>query len=349
MLAKRFRALYIMDPDRFCFLSRQGFRNGEISVIFMDIKRDVVPRSDYLPYSFYGTGEWQGSDNFKSLSCERILAMGESLFVPGYGIKGWVNDLLGLPPASSSNDQPVYDPRGKNHLELLPDLLIAAGSNRYVYAYPEDPSRCIKIDKPWEEGLFNSRKWRRKRALGSWYADFSANREELRFYCKQINRIGERFYYHAPRFFGIVFTDLGPGMVFERFCFPGCESSQGLFRFLKENPSRKDLAVSLLDELYKDLKDAGLRFFDWHSANFVVHKAPDGKLRIVIVDWKSGGRCNSDNPINQYVPFLAQVRFKKLYKKLRRKIIEGSLKISSFANLPRYAGFPEDINEIEGL
>jgi hypothetical protein len=313
----------------------------------MGFKKSAVPGSAELPDCFYCTEEWPGPGKYTSFSCEHILTIGENLFVPGYGIRDWAYDILGLPPANRSHvPASDHDLKGEYPMKLVPDLLMATGRNRYVFAYPENPSLCIKIDKPWEVGLFNSRKWRRKRALGSWFADFSPNREELRFYCKQIRRIGERFYDHAPRFYGIVITDLGPGMVFERFCSPGSGSSQGLYDFLKDDPSRKDLTVSLVDELYKDLKEAGMRFFDWQSANLVVDKAASGKLRIVVIDWKSGDRCNSDNPINHLVPLLAGFRFQKLYEKLRRRIIEGSLKISTAAVLSQDSCISGDVPSV---
>ena len=66
------------------------------------------------------------------------------------------------------------------------------------------------------KGRYNTRRKRMKRVFMPWLADFSSNREEARFYWKKARRLGEIFYLYAPRCYGIVTTNLGPGLVFER-------------------------------------------------------------------------------------------------------------------------------------
>ena len=90
---------------------------------------------------------------------------------------------------------------------------------------------------------------------------FFLQREEARFYWKKARRFGEIFYRHAPRCYGIVTTDRGPGLVFERILNDDGTESLRLGLYLEAYPEDAEHVSELLKELYQHLEATGLLFF----------------------------------------------------------------------------------------
>lgn len=83
-----------------------------------------------------------------------------------------------------------------------------------------------------------------------WLADFSSNREECQFYLTKAGQLGKNFYKYAPRCHGIVITNLGPGLVFERIRDFGGNYSERLDKFLGKYPEKIDHVMLLLATLF---------------------------------------------------------------------------------------------------
>lgn len=246
----------------------------------------------------------------------RVLDICENVFAPCYGLSHFLSDLSGG-SLVAGRIVPCYSSEGG--LVLTPDLLLGSGSNRSCYAYPDDPDRIIKVQKPWDEGTWRFRRRRIKKALMPWLADFSSNREEARFYLKSLCRLGEVFYRHAPRCYGAVATTRGPGLVFERIRDHAGDYSETLKSFVGTHSGEIEHALFLLDELLDELLEAGISLLDWSTPNLLVRRDPVEGDRFVVIDWKSPDSPNDDLPLTLLSPYLA-----------RRKMIRHAREISSW-------------------
>lgn len=233
----------------------------------------------------------------------RVLRIWEEAFVPEYGWRHVLSDLFG---GELTKVRPSPKFRDEDVLELTPELLLGTGDNRSCYAHPKEPSQCVKVDKPWNEGFHNTRRKRVKKALMPWLADFSSNREEARFYRTKALHLGEGFYRHAPRCYGIVTTNLGPGLVFERIRNADGTYAESLETYVRKHPDQLDLLVALVDRFLAFLDGSGLSLFVWDYRNLYVRcsgeKHPES---LVAVDWKSEGRPNNDLPLTSIFTRLA--------------------------------------------
>ena len=105
-----------------------------------------------------------------------------------------------------------------------------------------------------------------------WLADFSSNREEARFYWKKARRLGEIFYLYAPRCYGIVTTNLGPGLVFERIFNDDGTKSLRLSLHLKRHPEDAEHVLELLKRTLSTSDGNWTLVLQLSSPNFVVQK-----------------------------------------------------------------------------
>jgi len=249
---------------------------------------------------------------------KEILKVWERTFVPHYGIKSFLSDIFrydnktGLRGKAFNTDRYV--------IRISDNLHLGTGDNRKCYAFPGDPDKCIKIDKPWNEGFHNTPKKRIKKTLMPWLADFSSNREEARFYRLKARNLGEAFYEHAPRCYGIVLTNLGPGLVFERIRDSDGNYSERLDKFLLKNPEKAHDVMELIERVYDYMVKHDLLLFSSNPDNFVIQQMEKSVDRLVIIDWKTVGRTNNDLPLTQIFPTVAKHKFLKKYKELTKRV-----------------------------
>jgi hypothetical protein len=255
----------------------------------------------------------QGKEREAKRLSRRVQKIWEEAFVPEYGWRHLLSDLTG---GELTKTRPPLKFKGEFVLELKPEHLLGVGDNRSCYAYPGDPARCIKIDKPWNEGVHNTRRKRVKKALMPWLADFSSNREEARFYRRKALELGEEFYRHAPRCYGIVLTNLGPGLVFERIRNSDGSYAQRLDHFLKEHPENIQALLELIDDLFSFFIKEELYLFTSNPDNFLVQLKEATPVRLVVIDWKTEGRMNSDFPIQKIFKSIERKKFIRKYKEL---------------------------------
>lgn len=284
-------------------LTRRKFQEAEATL--GPFHPDLTENLEALAKIYESYGETR-----KAKRCyARILKIWEKVLAPDYGLKCFLADILGI-PLSKQPPKILYKPQRLIHLNE--NLLLGIGENRICFIHPDDPGLCIKIDRPWDEGRYNTRRKRMKRVFMPWLADFSSNREEARFYWKKARRLGEIFYLYAPRCYGIVTTNLGPGLVFERIFNDDGTKSLRLGLHLKRHPEDAEHVLELLKELYQHLTETGLLFYSWSSPNFVVQKRKAGD-RIVIIDWKSESRPNMDFPAIHLFRSLAQRKMEEKF------------------------------------
>ena len=250
----------------------------------------------------------------------RVLKICEHTFIRRYGFCDLFADIFGGNAKDGNPTVPFID---ESVLSLPADLLLGASHNRSCYAHPNNPDRCIKIDKPWNEGTFNSRRARIKKALMPWLASISCNGEESRFYWTKARKLGEKTFRHAPRCYGIILTNLGPGLVFERIRDLDGSYSDRLDCYLMKNPDKSEHVLFLLDELFAFFQSMDLIPFCMNSANLLVKQDSINGDRLVVIDWKSEHRPNDDLPFTAILPFLA-------WRKMKRKIQDLKIWIQNF-------------------
>jgi len=237
--------------------------------------------------------ELEGLNSKSEAIYQRILKIWENTFVPPWGIKSMLSGDIHNKSSLKTKKCPLSIP---DTITITEDLYLGAGDTRRCYAFPNDPGKCIKIEKPGKEGLHNRPKHRLKRKIMPWLADFSSNREESRFYHTMVRQLGENFYTHAPKCYGIVFTNLGPGLVFERIRDFDGNYSERLDKFLGKYPEKTDKVMLLLAKLYNYLNENALSIFCWNYENLVLRKNIH-EDNLVVIDWKSQGNPNTDSPL----------------------------------------------------
>lgn len=248
----------------------------------------------------------------------RILGIWEKVFVPSYGVDDFLSDLTG---DLLNRGRPAHGFIEDNVLELTPELHLGTGDNRSCYEYPGKPDRCIKIEKPWNTGFNNTPRKRLKKTVMPWQADFSSNREESRFYWKKARLLGEEFYRHALHCYGVVFTNLGPGLVFERLMDHDGNYSLRLDRIAGEKPEMVDKILALMDELQSFLLQNQLYIFTSDPDNLMVQVLGKDVFRIVVIDWKTEGRANVDIPLPELFPHIARKRFCRRFREMKSTVI----------------------------
>lgn len=254
--------------------------------------------------------ELQGHHSHARSIYFRTIEIWEKTFVPEYNI---FSDIF---RGKIKGNERKYRFSYENCLQLTPKLHLGTGDNRRCYVHPDNPELCIKVDKPWNEGLHNSPFKRIKRLVMPWLADFSSNREEGRFYRTQSRVNNEKFYVHAPRCHGIALTNLGPGLVFERIRDDDGNYSARLDSYLEKYPEQINHVIRLIETLYEDMLQLEKLIFCWNKENLIVQQKKDNNDRLIVIDWKSEGRPNNDLPIISFSSYLGRRKMSKQFKEL---------------------------------
>lgn len=138
---------------------------------------------------------------------------------------------------------------------------IASGKERSCFLHPQDPAKIVKISTGGED---------------------TQSRREIVFYRELMQR-REFDYSHLPRFYGVVETNLGPGLVLDLICDADGRISRSLQWYL-ENGLDLAEAESLLRDLKKYLLDNLVIFnHDLFSGNLLLQKSADDN-RLIMID-----------------------------------------------------------------
>lgn len=184
-------------------------------------------------------------------------------------------------------------------------FLIAEGSSRQIYQYPDDLSKCIKITT--EEGKLyhknRNKHWYKKlKPLNS----FDESLKEIKAY-KKFKYKDSAIYNHIPKFYGIVKTNLGDGMVLDYI-----NDSVSLFEFINIYGVTDDL-ISAMKEIFTVFIKNNIEIRDYTSNNFLVKKI-NGNLRIYFID----GLGNANLiPISELIPYFGM---KKIVRRLKKML-----------------------------
>ena len=251
----------------------------------------------------------------------RIQDIWEAVFDPQYGFRHFLSDIFGV---DSAPDRTSGWPGESRPLSLTHELFLGAGCNRICYSFPGNPDLCIKIDRPWNGGPNNSRRMRMKKALMPWLNSISCNKDEVRFYWKKARHMGEEVYQHAPRCFGVVMTNLGPGLVCERIRDHDGNFSERLGDFLIKRPEKGEHLLSLTEDLFAFFRKHDIILFCWNTDNILVRQDPVNGDRLVAIDWKSEHRPNDDLPLTTLFPSLARRKMERKVQELKKWIIDHS-------------------------
>lgn len=169
-------------------------------------------------------------------------------------------------------------------VELSDELLIATGDMRHCYRHPDDPGKCIKVDRVTTH----------KPATVIEAA-----------YFQKIYRIrrGRKFSY-LSNFHGLVDTELGTGAVYDLVCDEGTgDVSQTLMNFMMGNPDREGEVNRELGKLKRELLADPVIIRDFRPWNVCAQRLKNGEITLKVID---GFGHKFFFPICDYVPFIAR-------------------------------------------
>lgn len=187
-------------------------------------------------------------------------------------------------------------------LILTANHLINRGANRDCYQHPDDPGRCIKLNRGDGDG---------KRE--------GMNEVEHAHYTALSERLGKAFYRHAPKGYGMVETNLGTGPCFELIRDADGARSTRLRDYLLEERNTLEHVMKLIDELEAFVNKNQLAIFDLNTHNLLVRRDTDGQEHLVIIDWKGPGAILEFIPISRWLPWMARMKTARRFTRLRRR------------------------------
>ena len=185
-------------------------------------------------------------------------------------------------------------------IELTEDMFIGKGTQKAVYAYPGDASKCIKVKI------------------------IAKNADMLKelAYRKVLQRTGKHKKM-LPEYYGCVKTNLGDGYVFEYIRDFDGSASKSLYEYL-HNPN---IAIKLLQvDIYQVLRRFRDEYIkemvvtsDVDSRNFLVQRLSSNSFRIMIVD-----NLGTPNIIRLAYWFdcVAKYRAKKYWRRFIKEMTE---------------------------
>jgi len=186
-------------------------------------------------------------------------------------------------------------------LVLSANDLINRGANRDCYRHPDDPHRCIKLNRSDGMGTRND-----------------TNEIEYDYHCELAERLGEAFYRHAPRSFGLVETNLGTGLCFELIRDADGESSPRLITYIMETGCKLEDAIGLIDRLYDFVVANRVGLFDVNVHNLLVRRGADGREELVVIDWKGPKALREFIPLSRWIPWFGHFKRFRRFRRLRR-------------------------------
>ena len=187
-------------------------------------------------------------------------------------------------------------------LVLTEDHLINRGANRDCYRHPEDPDRCIKLNRRDGQGTHDN-----------------TNKIEYEFHTALSERLGEAFYRFAPRGYGQVETNLGTGPCFELIRDSDGPCSLRLVQYIPETGCTPEHAVALIDRLYDFVVKHNIALFDVNPHNLLVRQGPGGQEDLIVIDWKGPKAVREFIPVSRFIPWFAHMKKARRFDRLREQ------------------------------
>ena len=190
-------------------------------------------------------------------------------------------------------------------INLDEKLLVGKGGRREVYLDPRDTGgkKCIKVT-PIQNKLVA------KAVNKHWYKKFRSleyfdeNNTEIKAYRHIKN---EKVYENLPRFYGIVETNLGRGIVVDYI------DKITLLKDFIENYGVTDNLLKALKKMFQNFISNGVEIRDYTLLNYAV-KIVDGELRVYMID----GLGNANLiPLNRWIPYFGR---KQTIRRIKRML-----------------------------
>lgn len=181
-------------------------------------------------------------------------------------------------------------------LKLNTNLFIRKGRDRECYLHPNDRSKCIKVTVS---------------------GDYRQHKEELKYYrrLQQANISWQ----HLTRFYGMVSTNLGDGLVFDVVRDYDGNISRTLRDYLCRGDSllqQSEVCVEL-SRLGQYILEQRIIMRDIKDNNMLLQKFNKDKFRLIIID---GIGNNEFIPVSDFVPALKTKVIKRKWCKFIRKL-----------------------------
>ena len=152
----------------------------------------------------------------------------------------------------------------------------ASGDNRLCFVHPDDPSRCLKLNRP------DNTPEMRRRGKHGWHHTLAYYDENLRD--SRVLTVLEKVYDNGPfpKFYGWLETDFGPGLVVDLVRDENGEISKTLQQYLFRSPRMSDVRAALMS-LADFFKRNGCVIRGMQPHNMLVRDNADG-LRLIVID-----------------------------------------------------------------
>lgn len=168
-------------------------------------------------------------------------------------------------------------------IALASEAPFARGGNRLCFVHPDDPNRCIKVQRP----DFTLEERRRRKG-------FPKNLKPLTSFDDNLQEFGEMqsldrlyrepLYQHVSRCFGFVDTDMGPGLVSELIRDDCGNISHTLKEYIWEH-GHDDNCRQAVTSFAEHWLQLAVPSRDLLLHNLVAQRAADGTIkRLVIID-----------------------------------------------------------------
>lgn len=188
-------------------------------------------------------------------------------------------------------------------LVLSAQHLINRGANRDCYQHPDEPDRCIKLNRSDGQGTRDN-----------------TNEIEYEHHTALTQRLGEAFYRHAPRGFGLVSTNLGTGPCFELIRDADGQCSARLRDYIIDTGCTQQHALTLIDRLYDFVVTNDIALFDVNPHNLLVRRRAQGKEDLIVIDWKGPKAIREFIPFSRFIPFFARMKRARRFDRLRSQV-----------------------------
>lgn len=229
-------------------------------------------------------------------------------------------------------------PPSDNVVILSKSPIIAQGTHQYVYEHPFDPTSVIKFRKPeaYDTSTANLKgrtKWHERfRYLRSTaYQDFLREFQEYVELKAKHQQVGAKLPLCAVR--GIVQTDIGMGLVYERISEPDGSLSPNLEDLIEDGLARQhhlDAFETFFDSLLLHNIVGSAMTLD----NLVYHTEADGLSRFVWIDSFGSKRYI---PLRRWSRTLNNRKIEQVRVKRREPLIKAIKKAAAMTDGPRPA------------
>lgn len=145
-------------------------------------------------------------------------------------------------------------------IHLNEDYFIAKGGEKKCFIHPNDNTKVIKV-------VYNKSK------IGVL--------EDIYMRFLQKRNID---FYHLPKYYGKVDTNLGDGFVYERILNYDSSEAKSLRYYIANRVISYDLQKKLIDELGLYLEKNNILFVDNHSSNIFCQKLSSDDYRLIVID-----------------------------------------------------------------